>query len=287
VVNDCSAGLLRVASVQLRPEFGDNAANLDKARACIEEAGREGARLVVLPELTNTGYVFASREEAHGLAEEVPGGPTCVALAALAAELDVHIVIGLAERSGEALFNSSAVIGPAGFVGKFRKVHLWADENLIFEPGDLGFPMFPTPIGRIASMICYDGWFPEGYRSCAVAGADIVCVPTNWVPIPGQLDGRPAMATVLCMAAAHCNSVVVVAADRVGTERGQPFIGQSVIVSHTGWPLAGPASEDQEEILYADVDLAATRRDRSWNAFNNPLRDRRPEAYTPGLAGRG
>jgi predicted amidohydrolase len=95
-----------VASVQLRPEFGDNAANLEKARTCIEEAGSEGARLIVLPELANTGYVFASREEAYGLAEEVPGGTTCVALTALAAELDVHIVIGLAERSGQALFNT-------------------------------------------------------------------------------------------------------------------------------------------------------------------------------------
>jgi predicted amidohydrolase len=75
---------------------------------------------------------------------------------------------------------------------------------------------------------------------------------------------------------------VVVAADRVGTERGQPFIGQSVIVSHTGWPLAGPASFDQEQILVADVDLAAARRARNWNDFNNPLRDRRPESYELG-----
>jgi predicted amidohydrolase len=272
--------MLTVASVQLRPVFGDTAANLAKASARIEEAVVQGARLVVLPELTNTGYAFASREEAYALAEEVPRGPTCVALGALAADLDVYIVIGLAERFGEKLFNTSAVIGPAGAVGKFRKVHLWSDENLVFEPGDLGFPLFHTPIGRIATMICYDGWFPEAYRACATAGADIVCIPTNWVPIPGQRAGQPAMATTLCMAAAHCNSVVVVAADRVGIERGQPFIGQSVIVSHTGWPLAGPASDDGEEILYADVDLAAARRDRSWNAFNNPLRDRRPDAYT-------
>jgi predicted amidohydrolase len=87
------------------------------------------------------------------------------------------------------------------------------------------------------------------------------------------------MATILCMGSAHSNSVVVVAADRIGTERGQLFIGQSVIISHTGWPIAGPGSADAEEILYAEVDLAAARRARSWNAFNDPLRDRRPDAY--------
>jgi len=271
--------MLRVAAVQLEPEFGSKSANLRKIEARVAEAAGQGARLIVLPELANTGYVFESREEAFSLAEEVPGGPACVALSAAASEFGVHIVVGLNERAGDQLFNTSAVIGPSGFVGKFRKVHLWGDENLVFEPGDLGFPLFHTPIGRIGTFICYDGWFPESYRTCAIAGADIICIPTNWVPIHGQDEARQAMATVLCMAAAHSNSVVVVAADRIGTERGQPFIGQSVIVSHTGWPLAGPASVEREEILYADVDLAAARRDRAWNEFNNPLRDRRPEAY--------
>ena len=149
-------------------------------------------------------------------------------------------MIGVAERSGSALFNTAVAIGPDGVLGTFRKVHLWGDENLIFEPGDLGFPVFHTPIGRIAMFVCYDGWFPESYRTCVLAGADLICIPTNWVPIPGQDPNREAMATVLCMASAHTNSVVVVAADRIGAERGQPFIGQSVIVNHTGWPLAGP-----------------------------------------------
>jgi predicted amidohydrolase len=238
----------------------------------------------VFPELANTGYVFESREEALSLAEQVPGGPACVALSKATAEFGIHVVVGLTERCDDRVFNTSAVIGPNGFVGKFRKVHLWGDENLIFEPGDLGFPVFHTPIARIGTFICYDGWFPESYRTCALAGADLICIPTNWVPIPGQEEDRPAMATVLCMASAHSNSVAVVAADRVGTERGQPFIGQSIIVSHTGWPIAGPASPDREEALYADVDLAAARRDRAWNAFNNPLRDRRPEAYDASLA---
>jgi predicted amidohydrolase len=171
------------------------------------------------------------------------------------------------------------LIGPKGHVGTFRKVHLWNEENLYFEPGDLGFPVFEAPIGRIGMAICYDGWFPETYRLCALQGADIVCVPTNWVPIPGQDPKREAMANILCMAAAHSNSLFIAAADRVGKERGQPFIGQSLIVSHTGWPIGGPAGSDEETIIYAEANLADARRKRNWNEYNQVLRDRRRDLY--------
>jgi N-carbamoylputrescine amidase len=113
----------------------------------------------------------------------------------------------------------------------------------------------------------------------ALGGADLVCIPTNWVPIPGQAEGQPAMATILCQAAAHSNSIIVAAADRIGVERGQEFIGQSMIVSHTGWPLSGPASYDREELLVAEVDLEEARGSRRWNEFNDTLEDRRPDVY--------
>jgi predicted amidohydrolase len=191
----------------------------------------------------------------------------------------MHIVAGITERSGPDLYNSAVVIGPEGYIGTFRKVHLWNEENLFFEPGNLGFPVFHTPIGRIGVAICYDGWFPETFRLCALQGADIVCVPTNWVPIPGQAEGREAMANILAMAAAHSNSIFIACADRVGVERGQPFEGQSLIVSYTGWPVVGPASRDAEDILIAEVDLGEARRKRNWNAFNQVLRDRRADVY--------
>jgi predicted amidohydrolase len=87
------------------------------------------------------------------------------------------------------------------------------------------------------------------------------------------------MANILCMAAAHSNSIFVAAADRVGTERGQSFIGQSLIVSYTGWPIGGPASPDREEIIYAEANLADARRKRNWNEYNQVLRDRRIDVY--------
>lgn len=270
---------IKVACVQMEPRIGHKPDNIAKTLSAIEEAAAHGARLIVLPELCNTGYMFASREEAFSLAEAVPGGATCQAWSEAAARLQVYLVAGITERDGEALYNSAVLIGPEGFIGKFRKVHLWNEENLYFEPGNLGFPVFKTPIGRIGSFICYDGWFPESYRLCALQGADIVCIPTNWVPIPGQDPKREVMANILCMAAAHSNSLFVAAADRVGVERGQPFNGRSLIVSYTGWPIGGPASADREEIIYAEVNLADARRKRNWNEYNQVLRDRRTDVY--------
>lgn len=274
-----AAETVRVACIQMHPEIGDVQRNVARSLELCTEAADAGATLLVLPELCSSGYVFETRSEAWGAAEEVPEGPTVTAWSEFCRKRGVYLVAGIAERAGQRLFNSSVVLGPDGYVGTFRKVHLWNRENLFFEPGDLGFPVFHTPIGRIATFICYDGWFPEAYRACALQGADIICVPTNWVPIPGQAEGSPAMATVLAQANAHSNSVYIACADRVGTERGQLFNGQSVIVSYTGWPLAGPASPEDEEILYADVDLGMARVARNWNDFNQPLRDRRQEVY--------
>ena len=269
----------KIACIQMEPLVGKKGRNVRRSIEMIDEAADKGARLVVLPELCNSGYVFETREEAFALSEPVPGGPTTEAWCEAAARHGLHLVAGINEREGQALYNSSVVIGPQGHIGTFRKVHLWNAENLFFEPGNLGFPVFKTSIGRIGSFICYDGWFPESYRLCALQGADIVCIPTNWVPIPGQDEDREAMANILVMAAAHSNSVFVAAADRVGVERRQPFVGQSLIASYTGWPIGGPASADKEEIIYAEANLADARRKRNWNEYNQVLRDRRSDVY--------
>ena len=271
---------VKVAAIQMEPQVGHKDENVRKSLACINDAADAGANLVVLPELCNSGYVFTTRAEAFELAEPVPDGPTCREWARVAAERGLYIIAGISERVEQELFNAAVLIGPQGHIGTYRKVHLWNEEHLHFEPGNLGFPVFTTPLGRIGMCICYDIWFPEAFRTCALRGADIVCVPTNWVPIPGQAANREAMANILIMGAAHTNSMYVAAADRVGTERGQPFIGCSLIASYTGWPIAGPASPDQEEILYAEVNLSDARRARSWNDYNVVLRDRRNDSYS-------
>jgi N-carbamoylputrescine amidase len=272
---------MRIAVGQFEPRIGEKRENVAQTLELIDEAAERGAELVVLPELCNSGYMFASQEEAESLAEPLPDGPTVTTWLERCAIRGIVLVAGIAECDGDVLYNSAVVLGPSGHIGTFRKLHLWNEENRWFAKGDRGVPVFDTPVGRIATIVCYDGWFPECYRLAALGGADLVCIPTNWVPIPGQAEGQPAMATILCQAAAHSNSIVVAAADRIGIERGQPFIGQSVIVSHTGWPLSGPASVDRAELLVADVDLDEARSARQWNSFNDPLRDRRPDAYGP------
>jgi len=272
-----------IACIQMQPHVGAKRDNVARAVQSIEAAATEGASLVVLPELGNTGYVFKDRDEAFALAEALPDGETAQIFADAAERLGIYIVAGIAERAGERLYNSAILTGPSGHIGSYRKLHLWNNEHLFFESGDLGVPVFDTPLGRIAIAICYDGWFPETYRLAAMQGADIVCVPTNWVPMEGHPADRPAMATTLTMAAAHSNGLMIACANRIGTERGQPFVGQSLIVGGDGWPLAGPASVDREEILYATIDLQRIRAERTLNAFNHVLRDRRADVYDPML----
>ena len=270
---------VNVACIQMQPEVGAKARNVAHSVELIEQAHARGARLIVLPELCNSGYMFESREEAFALSETLADGDTIRTWSALAARLGVTLVAGYAERDGDALYNAAAVIGPRGVLGGYRKLHLWGDEQLYFEPGNLGMPVFHTPFGRVACAICYDIWFPEVFRMAAQRGADILCVPTNWVPMPAQPAELPVMANLLAMGGAHSNGLFVAAADRVGVERGQAFLGRSLIVGSEGWPAAGPASPTEEEILVAAVNLADARRHRQLNAFNHVLRDRRPDIY--------
>jgi N-carbamoylputrescine amidase len=270
---------LRVACLQMEPHIGRKEENVARSLAMIAEAAAEGADLVVLPELCNTGYVFETREEVFSLAESVPDGPTSQAWMQAAKQHDLFIVAGITERVGDRLYNAAVMVGPRGYVGTYRKNHLWGAEKLYFEPGDLGMPVFHAGAGRIAVAICYDIWFPETFRLAALQGADLLCVATNWVPMAEQPTHLPMMANILAMGGAHCNSMFVAAADRVGVERGQPFLGNSLIVNPGGWPIAGPASTEREEMLIADLNLADARRRRSLNEFNQLLRDRRTDVY--------
>jgi len=276
--NDPARPPVRVACIQFEPIFGAVGANMARASDLVRAAAAAGSRLIVLPELASTGYVFESAAEAAALAEPVPDGPTTRAWAALAAELGVHIVAGIAESAGDTLYNAAVIVGPEGYIGTYRKAHLWDQENVFFARGDLGFPVFDTALGKVGVAICYDGWFPETFRQLALGGAEIVCIPTNWVPMPDQPEGEAAMANTLHRAAAHTNGLFIACADRVGIERGQPFEGQSLIIGPKGWPLAGPASRDRTETLSALIDLDAAGR-KDLNAFNSLLRDRRTDIY--------
>ena len=255
-MTDETSDKVLAACVQMEPRIGATAQNIERSVALIDEAASKGARIIVLPELASSGYMFKDRSEVEEAAESIPGGPAVTACEEVCRAKGVYVVAGLPEAADGAFYNSCVLVGPEGHLGTYRKMHLWNEENVSFSPGNSGFPVFDTPYGRLGMIICYDCWFPEAFRALSLQGADIVCVPTNWVPIPGQAPGERAMANILCQANAHSNGVYVLAADRVGVEREQEFVGQSLIVDHTGWPLAGPASPDAPEIIYADISAA-------------------------------
>lgn len=269
----------KVASIQFEPVFGDVDGNLAMIDEKVRAAHAAGAALVVLPELAVSGYVFESHEELAALAGPVPEGKAAAALVALAKELGIHIVSGIAEAAGGKVYNAAMLTGPDGFIGGYRKLHLWDAETLWFAPGDMGLPVYDTPLGKIGIAVCYDGWFPETFRTLADAGAEIVCIPTNWVPMPSQKPEMEAMANTLHKAAAHSNGIYIACADRVGTERGQPFIGQSLIIGPDGWPLAGPAHRSEPETLIAEVDIGSIPTVRQINKHNHVHADRRRDVY--------
>jgi len=279
--------LVKVAVVQFEPRLGEKDRNLKRIGEFVGTAADEGAGLVVLPELCSTGYVFNSQAELAAVAEPVPDGETVRALERLASPRGrgrhgLYIVAGLAEVDGHSYYNSAVLVGPKGYVGTYRKAHLWYEEKLFFEPGDTGFPVFQTPLGRIGLLVCYDIWFPEAVRHLVIQGADLIAVPTNWVVATnGQTwDERGyAMANYVVMAQSNMNQVFMACADRIGAERGAEFPGCSIVTGPSGWPLAGPAGRDTEEIIYADVNLVKSRWAKSYNDLSHALHDRRTDIY--------
>ncbi|WP_323154506.1 nitrilase family protein [Pseudomonas alvandae] len=274
---------VRVAVVQFDPQVGINnrETNLQRSLALAQEAVDGGANLVVLPELSNVGYFFSSRQDAFEHAESVPDGRSVQAWIDFARQQQVFLVAGLAEREGMRLFNTGVLVGPDGFIGKYRKAHLWNLEKLWFTPGDVGFPVFETSIGRIGLLICWDIWFPEVPRILSQQGADIICSLNNWVWTPPPLfdDAGKCMASYLTMTAAHVNNVFIAAASRIGEERGARYLGCSLIAGTNGWPIGAVASADQQEILFADIDLTSSRSAAIWNNLNDLHRDRRADLY--------
>jgi len=268
---------LRVAVHQLAPVIGDLDGNRARGLAALDAAAAAGARVVVLPELAASGYVFRDAGEARALAEP-PDGPTVAGWAERAAAHDLVVVGGFAEDGGDGhLYNCAAVVDASGVRAVYRKVHLWDRESLVFTPGDDPPAVVDTPHGRIGAMVCYDLEFPEWVRVAAVAGAELLCVPTNWPRGPRPAGERP-MEVLRTMVAASTNRMAIAVCDRCGDERGVTWVSGSAIASPDGWLLAGPPDEAAPALLTADVDLAAAR-DKALGPRNDALADRRTALY--------
>jgi predicted amidohydrolase len=266
-----------VACCQLAPKIGDLAYNRTLTERAIRQVALQGAQVVVLPELMQSGYVFADRSEALSLAETADG-PTLQLWQALARELNLVIVGGFCERlPGDELANSAAMIDANGLRAVYRKAHLWDAEKDIFTPGDAPPPVVETLHGRLGMLICYDLEFPEWVRLPALAGADLLCAPVNWPDGPRPQTERPAE-VLRVQANASVNRMFIAACDRYGHERGVGWVQGSVIVDADGYPLAGPAEQGGEQMLLATLNLAEARNKRI-SARNDLHRDRRPQLY--------
>jgi predicted amidohydrolase len=266
-----------VACCQLAPKIGDLAYNRTLTERAIRQAALQGAHVVVLPELVQSGYVFADRSEAQSLAETADG-PTLQLWQALARELNLVIVGGFCERlPGDEMANSAAMIDANGLRAVYRKAHLWDAEKDLFTPGDAPPPVVETLHGRLGMLICYDLEFPEWVRLPALAGADLLCAPVNWPDGPRPQTERPAE-VLRVQANASVNRMFIAACDRYGHERGVGWVQGSVIVDADGYPLAGPAEQGGEQMLLATLNLAEARNKRI-SARNDLHRDRRPQLY--------
>jgi predicted amidohydrolase len=269
--------LVRVAACQVSLRVGAAAQNRAAALDAAGRAADAGARIIVLPELAPSGYMFASPQEARSAAEPADG-PAVTEWAELAARRHLVIIGGFAELGADGLvYNSAVLADPGGVLAVYRKVHLWDAESDFFVPGSEPPPVVATEFGQIAVMICYDVEFPEWVRLPALAGADLLAVPTNWPAEPVPPGERP-MVVANVQAAAFANRMFVVAACRVGEERGVSWVGGSLIAGPDGYPLAGPAGASDPEVLVADCDLALAR-SKATSPRNDPHRDRRPALY--------
>ena len=281
-----SESVVRAAAVQMDITLGDVDGNLRRVLGRLEEAASNGARLVVFPEAALSGYCFSSLHEAlpHTNAQDAIGD-----FAMLCDDLGVTGVLGFLEgrsTSGDVdcdldrCSNSAYVVAPIGdgvtYGDVYRKTHLPVlGVDRFVEPGS-ELSVIDAAFGKLGILICYDIRFPEAARCLALEGADVIALPTNWP------EGAESSPDFLTRARAWENRVFVVAANRVGVERGRRFIGRSQIVAPSGKILceAGP---DDETILYADLNLAEAREKRiviepgEWEL--DVIGGRRPDLY--------
>jgi predicted amidohydrolase len=269
--------VVRVACAQVAPTVGDLEGNRRLAREAVREAVEAGARIVVLPELVTSGYVFESEPEARSCAEPA-AGPALRGWSEEAAAGDAVVVGGFCEQGPQGhLYNSAAVVDGSGVLAVYRKIHLWDEEQHFFEPGSEPAPVVETAVGRIGVGVCYDLNFPELARGLALAGADLVALPANF-PLHPRPEGERPIEVTNAMATAHLNHVFVAVCDRTGPERGVEWVGGSVVCNEYGWLLAGPPPGFGPGLVVADCDFSRAR-EKAWNERNDVFRDRRPDLY--------
>lgn len=259
-----------VALVQFKPERKNVTNNIRKIQSLLDGIY---ADLVVLPELSNSGYLYPSTQSLSAYSEPSSGqGPFLKALSNFATKTKGVIVAGYSEIDRDRLYNSAVAISADGVIANYRKTHLYADEKSLFLPGDSGFTTFTYKNVTIGMMICFDWIFPESARSLALAGAQIIAHPANLV--------LPYCQNAMITRSIE-NKVFTITANRIGAEKlGEQkltFTGQSQITGPKGEILyRGPKNKSTVHVMSIDPEKAS---DKSINPKNDLFTDRRSEFY--------
>ncbi|AMV35543.1 (R)-stereoselective amidase [Pirellula sp. SH-Sr6A] len=271
------ANLRRVSGIQTNVSFADTQANLARMLDWLQKDEVAASDLIVFPECMLSGYCFSSYDEAWPHAQSIPG-PATDAIGDWCRQTGKFVAFGMLERGADGkLYNSCPLVGPNGVVDCYRKIHLpYLGVDRFTSMGQQPYRSFDAGGLRVGVHICYDGSFPESSRCLALEGADLLILPTNWPP------GADTFAKYLPNARALENNVYFVSVNRVGTERGFRFIGQSRFCDPNGNPLADAPHED-ECVLTAEIDLSKARNKRLVRVPREHVidrwADRRPEAY--------
>lgn len=276
--------MTKIAAIQM--QMGeDKSANVAKAKQMVIEAAKNGANVILLPELFE-GYYFCKDmdEKYFSWAQPLENNPVIAEFIPIAKEYGVVVLVSYFEKSSDKYFNSLVAIDSDGSVmDNYRKTHIpdgpGYEEKFYFTPGDTGFKVYKTKFGNIGIGICWDQWFCETARALTLMGADIIFYPTAIGSEPEiHLDSKDHWQRVQ-MGHAATNTIPVVAANRIGLEKGESceltFYGSSFITDYTGEKIA-EASRDKEEILYGEFDFAENAKQRHYWGL---IRDRRPSMY--------
>ncbi len=277
--------MVKVSAIQMSMSE-DKGSNVSKAIRLVKEAARNGAQIILLPELFEGLYFCKDKDPKYfSWAKPLKNNFLIKRFSDLAKELNVVLLVSYFEKSDSFYFNSLVVINADGVVMEnYRKTHIpdgpGYEEKFYFKPGDTGFKVYDTAFGRIGVGICWDQWFCETARALALMGAEIIFYPTAIGSEPEiHLDSKEHWQRVQ-MGHAATNTVPVVVANRFGEEVGESctltFYGSSFITDYTGKKIA-EASRNAEEIIYANFDLQENAKQREYWGI---LRDRRPATYT-------
>ncbi len=265
-----------VAGVQMDIQFADPVENLRRMEDRLLETTKAGAELTVFPECTTTGYCFDTLAEAKEVAQSVDDD-IVRQVHQICRKLNTMVVFGFLEVEEDNVFNSLMLMGPAGCLGRYRKIHLpHLGVDRFTTPGDGPFEVVQTPRIRIGMNICYDCAFPEAARSLALQGADLVVLPTNWPPTSSVTADHIPNARALE------NHVYFMAINRIGSERGVAFIGKSKICDPHGRDIA-VADHAKDAILICEIDPGLARQKHLVNIPGkhevDRFKDRRPDCY--------